>query len=400
MTDAPVSRGPLDGIRVVDLTSVMMGPMATQIFGDLGADVISIEAAGGDVIRFLGTPVHPHLCGTSLNVLRNKLNVALDLKRDEGRAALLRIVETADVFVTNLRPSSRARLGLTYEDLRAVRPDIVYCHAQGWPTDSPMAEAPAYDDVIQAASGLVDLYVRRGGRPASVPMAVGDEVSGLTIAYAVLAALFHRLRTGEGQSVEVPMRDAMAAFVLAMHGFDAVPQPPVGPAGYPRVLNTQRAPFATADGYLQIVLYTKADWAAMLHEAGRPDADTDPRILTPQARNENYDELYRLLTEVVRTRSTAEWVAWCTARGIACAPVASLEDLLSEMPVVDHPIAGSYRHIPLPARFSRTPAVLRRPAPTIGQHNAEVLASVGYTDDEIAEFAASGALLDEPRPPK
>jgi crotonobetainyl-CoA:carnitine CoA-transferase CaiB-like acyl-CoA transferase len=387
--------GPLAGVRVLDLTSVMMGPMATQILGDLGADVINIEAAGGDVVRFLGKPTHPHLCGTALNVLRNKRNVALNLRHHDARSALLAIAATCDLFITNLRAGSRERLRLTYDDLRAVRPDIVYCHAQGWASDSALGEAPAYDDVIQASSGLADLYVRRGGTPAIVPMAVGDEVSALTIVYAVLAALYHRLRTGEGQRIEVPMRDATAAFVLAMHGHDAIPQPPLGPPGYPRVISGQRAPLPTTDGYLQIVLYTKNDWAEMLTEAGLPDAANDARIQTPQTRNDNYVELYTILADTLATRSTAEWIDWCKQRGVGCSPLATLEQLLDDMPIDVHPQAGPYRQIPSPVRFSRTPAGVRRQAPVIGEHNDEVLREVGYSQEQIAELRCAGALVNE-----
>ena len=238
--------GPLDGIRVLDLTSVIMGPYATQIMGDLGADVISIEEAHGDTNRAMGLGPHRQLSGVSLNLLRNKRNVCVDLKTEEGRALFLDIGATADVVVTNLRPGPLRRLRLTYDDVRAVRPDVVFCEARGYREDSVKAEDPAYDDVIQAGSGMADVIEKVTGEPRVVPSIIADKVCGLTIVYAVLAALVHRERTGEGQRIEVPMLDAMQSFMLVEHAAGATTVPPVAPAGYGRVLSVHRGPQALA----------------------------------------------------------------------------------------------------------------------------------------------------------
>ncbi|HEY5109415.1 MAG TPA: CoA transferase, partial [Acidimicrobiales bacterium] len=210
----PTSTGPLHGVRVLDLSSVIMGPLATQILGDLGADVITVEDPKGTLSRVMTAGPVPQLSGLALNLLRNKRSVVLDLKDPEGRQRLLDIAATVDVMVTNLRPATLGRLRLAYDDVREVRPDIVFCQAQGYPSDSPAADAPAYDDVIQAGSGIPDAFRRQGGVPVLVPTLVADKVSGLTIAYAVLAALFERERTGRGQQIEVPMIDVMTAFTL------------------------------------------------------------------------------------------------------------------------------------------------------------------------------------------
>jgi crotonobetainyl-CoA:carnitine CoA-transferase CaiB-like acyl-CoA transferase len=242
--------GALADVRVLDLTSVVMGPMATQILGDLGADVISVEDIGGDTNRFMGPGPHPQLSGVSLNLLRNKRNISLDLKHPDGREACLRLAERADIVITNLRPGPLGRLRLAYDDVRARNPRVIYCQAQGWPTDGQHGNRPAYDDVIQSAAGMADTYLQRDGVPAIVPSIVADKVSGLTIVYAVLAALHHRDRTGEGQRVEVPMVEAMQAFMLAEHGSAAIPEPPIGGAGYTRVLSPNRRPQRTADGWI------------------------------------------------------------------------------------------------------------------------------------------------------
>jgi crotonobetainyl-CoA:carnitine CoA-transferase CaiB-like acyl-CoA transferase len=386
--------GPLAGVRVLDLTSVIMGPWATQILGDLGAEVICVEAAGGDSVRFLGRGNHPLLCGIALNVLRNKRNVALDLKNPQGRAAFLKIAGTCDVLITNLRPSSRARLGVTYEDVRKSRPDIVYCHAQGWSVDSGRADDPAYDDVIQAGAGMGALFNIQNGKPSIAPIAMADQICSLTIVYSVLAALYHRTKTGEGQSVEIPMMDTMASFVLLMHGKDAVFEPPLGPPGYERIASPLRAPLPTKNGHLQIVLYTRENWIDFFTAGGVANARADARLQTPVTRNDHYSDLYGKMAEILRTRSTEEWIEWCREHRVAYSPVASLQELLEELPVAEHPQGGRYRRLPIPVKFSATPGTVRREAPLPGSHNFEILTEAGYSAQDISALHAAGAIVD------
>ena len=384
--------GPLDGVRVLDLTSVVMGPLATQTLGDLGADVIAVEAAKGETNRFMGSGPHPQLSGVALNLLRNKRNVAIDLKHPDGRGAVLRIAATCDVVVTNLRPAPLARLRLTYDDLVAVRPDVVYCQAQGFPSDSGRADDPAYDDVVQAAAGIPDVLHRAGGPRALFPSIVADKVSGLTMTYAILAALFERERSGRGQHLELPMVDALSAFLLVEHGAAAIPRPPQGPAGYERILTPHRRPQPTADGWISIFPYTNAHFAALIEATGRDDLD-DERLMTQKGRAANPELLYGLLGSVIASRTTAEWLSLCRSVGIPAAEVADLDDLVEALPDADHPVAGPYKSIPPPVRFSRTPpSATRRPAPTIGQHNREVLVEVGFSEDDVDALEAAGVL--------
>ena len=383
-------RGPLAGIRVLDLSSVVMGPLATQIMGDLGADVIVVESAGGETNRRMGDGPHPQLSGISLNVLRNKRNVAIDLKAPQGRAVLLRLAATADVLVTNLRPGALRRLGLTYDDVAAVRPDIVFCQAAGFPSDGPEADRPAYDDVIQAAGGAADAMEQGCGQPALLPILAADKVSGLTITYAVLAALLHRERTGEGQLVEVPMVDAFRAFMLVEHGSAAISRPPVGPAGYQRIFTPDRRPQHTADGAIAIFPYLDEHLDALIEIGGDdvpPDLRGDRVALrrTPGA-------LYRLLEVVMAKRTTAEWLAFAVERGIPAAEAPTLEALVERLPDGEHPVVGTFKVIPPPVRFARTPASIRRPAPLVGEHNDEVLAELGLTDDEVAQLYVDEVL--------
>jgi crotonobetainyl-CoA:carnitine CoA-transferase CaiB-like acyl-CoA transferase len=262
--------GPLAGVRVLDLVSVVMGPYATQILGDLGAEVISLEVAGGDPLRVIGRGVHPQLSGAALNVLRNKRNASINLKSPEGHEAFMRLAASCDVFVTNLRPQALEKLGLGYAAVAAAKPDIIYCEAHGFSSDGPRSQEAAYDDIIQASSGIVDLMGSVRERPALAPMILADKLSGLTIVYAVTAALYCRAKTGQGQRIEVPMHDAVASFVLVEHGADAIVQPPQGDPGYQRLLAPNHRPYTTADGGVLVVIpYSPKNWLDLFAAGGR-----------------------------------------------------------------------------------------------------------------------------------
>ena len=308
--------GPLQGVRVLDLSSVVMGPLATQILGDLGADVITVEDPRGTLSRVMTAGPVPTLSGLALNLLRNKRNVVLDLKDPEGRRA-------------GPRHRRHRRRGGHQPPARHARParhdlrgrpgrpcdDVVYCQAQGYPSDSPAADAPAYDDVIQAGSGIPDTFRRMGGEPVLVPTLVADKVSGLTIAYAVLAALFERERTGRGQRIEVPMIDVMTAFTLVEHAGPATTVPPLGPPGYGRILNPERKPQRTADGWINVLAYTRQNYEDLFAEAGRPDLADDERIHSARSRIAHADSLYRDVAGVLTGRTTAEWLEFCAEQG-------------------------------------------------------------------------------------
>ena len=368
--------GPLDGIRVLDLTSVIMGPYATQILGDLGADVISVEERHGDTNRFMGPGPHRELSGVSLNLLRNKRNVCLDLKVEADRDLFLQIAATSDIVVTNLRPGPLRRLRLTYDDVRAVRSDVIFCEAHGFREDSPQANDPAYDDVIQAASGLADAIDRVTGEPRVVPSIIADKVCGLTIVYSVLAAVVHRQRTGEGQHIEVPMLDTMRAFTLVEHAAGATPVPAMGPAGYGRVLSPSRGPQPTADGWISVLPYTNRHWHLVLGEVGRGALMDDPRMATGRDRVNNADFAYGALAEVLRMHTTEYWMGLCEANDVPATRIGRLDDIVADLPVVEHPVVGRYHEIPIPVRFSATPGSIRRPAPFIGEHTNEIRAEM------------------------
>lgn len=386
----PTNTGPLDGVRVVDLTTVIMGPLATQILGDLGADVITVEDPRGTLSRVMTAGPHPQLSGIALNLLRNKRNVVLDLKTAEGRDALLAVVATAQVFVTNFRPGTLQRLGLSYEDIVEVQPDIVYLQAQGYPSDSADADAPAYDDVIQAGTGLPDTFRRMEGEPQFVPTLIADKVCGLTIAYSVLAALLHRERTREGQRIEVPMVDVMTAFMLVEHAGAATARPPQGEPGYLRILSPNRRPQRTKDGWVSVLPYTRKNFEDIFRAGGRTDLVGDERIATARSRLAHIDSIYAEVASILTQRTTEEWLAFCKAADVPASAIPTLEELVDALPEDDHPVAGRYKVIPQPVRFSRsTGPVVRRPAALSGEHNAEVM----------GEIAASRAGPDASPPP-
>lgn len=391
-TVAAGTAGPLAGIRVVDLTSVIMGPYATQILGDLGADVITVEEPRGALNRVMTPGPHEQLSGVALNLLRNKRSVVLDLKTDAGHTAVTGLIRSADVFVTNLRPEPLRRLALTYADAASLRPDIIYCQAQGWPSDSPLADAPAYDDIVQAASGIPDAFRIAHGAPQFVPTIIADKVCGLTIAYAVLAALVGRNATGNGAHLEVPMVDVMTAFTLVEHAGARTAVPASGSAGYARILNSQRQPQRTLDGWISVLPYSKSNYQDLFRAGGRHDLLDDRRIRGARARVANAGPLYGLVAEIVAHQTTAHWLQYCADHDIPAAEIASLDSMVDGLPVDTHPDAGQYHVLPQPVRVHGAAAspVVRRPAALPGAHTREVLVELGF-DDSFIEELTTGA---------
>ncbi|MFC5947541.1 CaiB/BaiF CoA transferase family protein [Pseudonocardia lutea] len=384
-----MAAGPLSGVRVLDLTRVVMGPLSTQILADQGADVILVEAPGGDTCRVMGPGPHTELSGISLNLLRNKRSIDLDLKSAEGLELVYRLVKTCDVVVTSMRPQVLTRLKIDYASLAALKPDIVYCQAQGFPLASSRATEPAYDDIIQAASGVSDLMERIWGEPALLPTIFADKVCGLVIAQAVTAGLVQLARTGEGQHIEVAMQEATSAFMLTEHGSGAISEPPVShdgipAAGYPRVLSPERRPHRTKDGQIHLFPYLPKHYEAVFLEAGIYDPD-DNRYVDQRAAIQNSDSLYRDIRKIAPLRTTDEWLTYCAEVGIPATRVLTLQDLVDELPVSVHPVTGTYRVIPTMARFAGgTGAAEPRPAPLIGQDTQDVI-------DELNAIEAASA---------
>jgi crotonobetainyl-CoA:carnitine CoA-transferase CaiB-like acyl-CoA transferase len=376
-----------------------MGPYATQVLGDLGADVVKVETDGGDTSRLMGGGPHKELSGVALNLLRNKRSIGLDLKHERGKEAFLALLDRSDVFVTNLRPEPIARLGLAYEDVAPSRPGLIYCQAYGFRGDTGAAHRPAYDDIIQALTGYPRLNATALGITYFVPSTLADKVAALTIVQSVLAALYHRERTGEGQRVEVPMFDAVLAFNLVEHLSRAAV--PGEPAGYSRVLTSHRGPHRTLDGYVALMPYTDKQWRALFTAVGREELLEEPWFADHAMRLRNADDVYAALAGIVRERTTAEWLEIAEANGVPASPVPSIDEIVDDPELhmgaiteAHHPAVGRYRQIEPAARFSRSPQSVRRPAPMLAEHTREILAEVGYDDGAIDRLVADGAATE------
>jgi len=394
--------GPLDGIRVVEFTSVVLGPWACQMLADMGADVIKIEAPYGDSNRQLGASRHKGMAALYLTCNRNKRSVVLDVKQPGGHQAVLDLARSADVFLHNNRPQVMTKLGLDYAALKAVNPRIVYCGAYGYSRKGPYGSKGALDDSIQSISGIAMLNKMVLGEPRYLPTVVADKTTAITAVYAVLAALFHRERTGEGQEVEVPMFETMVSFVMAEHLWGMTFEPPMGPPGYVRLMSEHRRPYRTRDGYIAILPYMNAHWDTFCETVGRPDLLADPRFRTMGDRTRNIDDTYAETAKIMATRATQEWLDLFAHTSVPINRVSTLEDLAEDphlnatgfWQIVDHPSEGRLRSTAFPVGFSATPAdSRRRHAPRLGEHTRELLHEAGYTPDRIEQLIASGAAV-------
>ena len=384
--------GPLAGIRILDLTTVQMGPWCTRIVADYGADVIKVEAPEGDSSRYTGVPRHRGMSGTFQHNARGKRSIALDLKQQAAKDAILRLVPSADAFVSNIRPGALGRLGLDYESIKKLNPSIVYLSMVGYGSGGRYAGRPAYDDLIQAASGIPMLLQRSTGEPRYIPMAAIDRIVGGAAANALLAGLLARARTGIGQRIEVPMFETMAQFVLSEHMQGTTFDPPTSPPGYPRTLSRQRRPYATKDGFLAVLPYNDGQWRRFFEVAGKWHLlESDPRFADIGARTANIDSLYEMVGEELQHRTTEEWLDLLQKADIPCMRPHTLESLMEDPHLADagffkwedHPSEGRIRTMREPSTWSETTPPTGRFAPRLGQHTREVLAEAGYDAAQI-----------------
>jgi len=396
--------GALAGVRVIDLTTVLMGPFTTQMLGDMGADVVKVESLQGDPVRRVGPARHPGMGAIFLQGNRSKRSLVLDLKQTEGRNAVLRLAEGADVLVYNIRPQAMARLGLTYEEVSAANPRIVYAGMFGYDQRGPYAARPAYDDLIQSLVALPTLAVMAGGdRPRYVPLAIADRYVAAIGVGTILGALLHRAKSGRGQRVDIPMFETMAQMVLGDHMGGRTFEPPLGPPGYKRSLSPERVPYRTRDGYISVLAYNDKQWRSFFAAIGRPELpDADPRFADVGSRTVHIDALYALIAEVFSARTTAEWLAILDSADIPAMPLHTLDTLIDDphlaaigfLQTAEHPSEGTIRSTGVPTSWSESQAAPGRPAPHLGEHSVEVLREAGYTGAEIDRLLAAGITAD------
>lgn len=395
--------GPLEGIRIVDLTSVVVGPLATQILADHGAEVIKVESPSGDLGRTIGgLGVTPGMGPKFLHLNRNKRSLVLDLKKPAGYEALSRLIERADVLVWNIRPDAMARMKLSYDDVCAMNPKIVYCGMFGFGQAGRYRSKPAYDSIIQGSAGIAALYHRAAGEPRYLPMVIADKTVGLIAVQMILMALFHRERTGEGQSIEIPMFENMASFVLSEHMYMKTFDPPRGPTGDPRLLDPQAKPLETQDGFICISANTNAQAFAFFDGIGRPELKTDPRFDSIASRFRNVGEYFRIRAESLKGKTTAEWLEIFDRCDVPAMPYHTLDSLMEDphleevglFETVEHPTEGKVINMTLPNKLSRGARSDFNPAPKIGQHSVEILREIGYADEEIEGLVSGRVTID------
>jgi crotonobetainyl-CoA:carnitine CoA-transferase CaiB-like acyl-CoA transferase len=391
----------LRGARVVDLTTTYLGPYATQFLGDLGADVIKIEPLEGDVGRTPGPSRHGDMGAGFLNSNRNKRSLAIDLKTPEGIEAVRRIVRGADALAHNMRPKAAVKLGLGYEELKRVNTALVYCYAPGFGQDGPYADRPAYDDIIQSMSGIAGLNKNAGGEPRFLPTIAADKVVGLHLALALTAGLVRRLRTGQGCAIEVPMFESMTAFLLQEHLAGRSFEPPLGPAGYERMLASNRRPYRTKDGYIAIMPYTTLQWTRFIECIGRKELLEEDWVKDPVQRSAHVDDLYQLIADAAPTKTTEEWLALMQECDIPAGKTNGLEDLFSEPHLAavnlfeeyQHPSEGSLMRVRSPFKVSGIDRKPDRPPPNLGSSTEAILVEAGYSAQEVKKLRGKKIVL-------
>ena len=398
--------GPLEGVRVIDLSNMLMAPYATQILGDMGADVIKIEPPDGDPIRGIGPMRHAGMGAIFLNANRSKRSVVLDLKKAAGLAVLADLLKGADVLVSNLRPQAMARLGMGYAEVAAINPHIIYASLFGFDQSGPYAAKPAFDDLIQGAVSVPWLtHMADGSEPRYAPNAMVDRGVALWAVGQVTAALFRQAKSGRGQKIEIPMFEMMTSFVLGDHLQGHTFDPPIGPMGYARMLNPDRRPCRTSDGFVCAMIYTDRHWRSFFSALGQLDQfERDPRYKNISTRTEHIADLYRELAELLLTRTTAEWLALFERADVPAMPLNTPDSLVADAHLratgffsfADHPSEGRLRHMAYPSTWSDTQPAATRHVPRLGEHSAEVLREIGYSDDKIAALIESGVTAIAP----
>lgn len=396
-----MSGGPLAGVKVVDLTTVVVGPICTRTLADYGAEVIKVEAPGGDLLRTMAQGSrNPGMSGKFINFNRNKRSIVLDIKNPDGLAALHRLIEKADVFVSNVRPEALTRAGLDFESLSKKNPKLIHCSILAFGRGGRYYNRPAYDPIVQSLSGVAGTLERATGEPRFVPMVMSDHTTGLIAAQCIGFALYRREKTGQGEAIDVPMLENMASFVSSEHLGAATFDPPVGPTGDNRLLSPDYRPLPTRDGYITVGPNTNHQAFAFFDAIGRPELKTDPRFDSAASRTKNAAAYFVVRKEGLAQKTTAEWLEIFDKADVPAARYNTIDDLLTDPHLADvgffqpedHPSEGRIRRSRRANKFSGGERQAETHAPTLGEHTDAILAGAGYTDAEIEKMRTSGAV--------
>lgn len=390
---------PLNGVRILDLTSAVVGPYATQVLADFGAEVIKLEQKSGDIIRWIsGRSRTPGMSGKFMHMNRNKRSIALNLKTDNGREALLTLARNSDIFVHNMRSAAIKKLGLTFDDLKAVNPKLIYCNIVGFGSQGPYADQPAYDSILQGGTGLASLFAANGGEPRYVPYVVIDRSCALMVVNAILVGMWANAKTGEAKEIEVPMFESYVSLLLSEHLYGETFEPPIGSSGDKRLLDPNAKPVKTKDGYICITTNTDAQVMALFEAFDRAELKTDPRFNSAVNRIDHISEFFELRASEIAKHGTRHWQKVFGALDVPAMPYHTLDSLLTDPHITDvglierveHPTQGTVKSIKVPVSMTGFEPALRYPAPLIGEHTAEILHDSGYTDDQVRAMLDNG----------
>jgi len=397
-----MNNGPLANLRVIDMTSVVVGPICSRTLADQGADVIKVEPPAGDLLRTMARGSrNPGMSGKFINFNRNKRSVCLDIKHPDGITALRRLIDQADVFVSNVRSTGLKRAGLDFATLHESNPRLIYCAIVAFGSGGRYYNRPAYDPIVQSLSGVAGTFERAVGEPRFVPMVMTDHITGIIAAQSIGFSLYRRERTGVGEEVEVPMFENMASFVTSEHLGARTFVPDAGPSGDNRLLSPHYRPVATADGYITIGPNTNAQAFAFFESIGRPELKNDSRFIDAAARTENASDYFDVMQTALIDRGTDEWIEIFAARDIPAARYNSIDDLLDDPHLndvnffneVEHPSEGTLRETRIANRFGGGMREENMHAPLLGEHTREVLTEAGYTAREIDDLIAGSAAV-------
>ncbi|PCI67521.1 MAG: CoA transferase [Piscirickettsiaceae bacterium] len=389
------TKGPLDGLKVLDLSSLILGPYTSKMMAEWGADVIKIEAPAGDITRNIGVKRTPGMSAIFMNLNLSKRSIVLDLKKPESKEILIRLVKESDIMIHNYRPEPAKRLGISYQQLAKVNPKLIVCVSVGYGRGGCYSERPAYDDLIQGICGIADLNgFYNQSSPGYVPTALADKVGSLMSLSTILAALYHREKTGIGQEVEVAMFEALVSFLLVEHYTGPTFEPPLGPVGHLRQMLPSRRPFKTKDGFICALPYTDRHWQAIFKIMGHHELVDDERFVNVAKRTEFTKELYQILEDAFKQHSSSFWNEELANCDIPFAPVSSLDDLfvdphLNEVGLFEeyqHPTEGRLRRVNSPVTFSKTVPTFKFGASHLGEHSREILQEMGFDGSQIENF--------------